>query len=163
MTEILQFSSMLCTAAVGCCLLRMLVPDNALTGTLKIILSAFFLLCLFGPLQGLALPDISLSNSFFPEQQEQQERLTGTLNEQIAQSAKKNIEALINAKLEKLGIFGTKLFININTDEQNSIDITDIEVLLPKEHAGAAKTVEAYIAGELQLPCQIVLDKGEHK
>ncbi|PWM41007.1 MAG: hypothetical protein DBX66_00410 [Clostridiales bacterium] len=158
METIRQFAAMVCVAAVGCCALRLLLPQSALEPVLRVILSAFFLLCLLLPLRGISLPEFSAGSALFEgEVAGGQQQLSERLREQVEQAAGDNLRTVIDEKLKKFGISGTNIGIKIHTSTAGSIDITGVELMLPQEYAHLSEKARAYVEDELELPCQIGL------
>lgn len=162
MEEIRQFASMLCIAAVGCCMLKMLLPESTMEPVLKVVLSAFFLLCLLTPLRGIA-PSLSAAPALLEGQASPStQSLTQAYNRQIEKAVADNLEAVISAKLEGMGISGANICINVNMDDGGRIDITGVEIAVDGEYAPRAREIEDYVTRELELPC-VVEAIGEEK
>lgn len=154
MSQLREFASMLVAAAVGCCALKMLLPEGKLEPVLRVLLSIFFLLCLMGPLR--RLPSLPLAvPSFQAEYSSVQGSLAETYHTQLVQSVKGNLCAVIEARLKKFGIEGTNIEINVNMDEQGRIDINGVQISLPQQSASLKGQVESYVEGELELPCKV--------
>ena len=154
MTGAREFASMLCIAAVSCCALRLLIPQGALDPVLRMILSAFFLLCLLSPLRRLpsfALPQGALEEGAAPYRAGLDESYSALVEEAV----EKNIGKLVEARLQKIGAEGTNIRINVNTNEEGSIDISGIELTLSPESAGLAAQVKESIEKDMELPCAV--------
>ncbi len=152
-----EFAAMLCVSAVGCCTLKMLLPENGLEPVLRIILSAFFLLCLFLPLRDLdfEFPDSAVLQSAAevgPGELEQ------TYREQLARSAAENVRKVIEVRLQRMGIDPeeVKLEVKVHIDGDGRIGIEGIEVFPSEGHAERLPEIEAMITREMELPCRIV-------
>lgn len=154
MEGIRQFATMLCVAAVSCAVLRMLFPGGACDGVLRLVLSAFFLLCLFGPLRGMDMPDVG-SIALFLESETENTQLRGTVQDAIETSVADNLTAVIEAELHRREIYPIKLFINVNTNESSSIDINEVSITLSEKDGDRAGEVRDYVQGELRLPCEV--------
>lgn len=162
METVREFSGMLCISAVGCCVLKMLLPESTLEPVLKAILSAFFLLCLLLPLRSLNLdmPDAAMLAS---ASESETSGLTEVYHEQLVRAAKDNISRVIAVRMERMGIQMKEgeLRVNVHTDMDGCIEIESIEVFLDEGHAADASGIETLITQELELPCQIVIPGEE--
>lgn len=151
-----EFAAMLCISAVGCCALKLLLPENGLEPVLRVILSVFFLLCLFLPLRDLRLQ--SFDAAVLPSVMEpEREGLEKVYQEQLARCTAENIRKIIEVRLEKIGIHPgeVKLEVKVHIDEDGRIGIEGIEVFPGEGHAAYAPEIEALITRELELPCRI--------
>lgn len=151
MNQIREFGSMLCVAAVGCCAMKMLLPENTLEPMIKTVLSIFFILCLLLPLRGMPLPQVDLE-LLEEETASHSEKLQDIFSRQLEASVEENLRQVIKARLKKLGVEGTKLEINVNTDEEGRIDIKGVELFLPQEYQSSAQEIARTLQEELELP-----------
>ncbi len=152
-----EFAAMLCISAVGCCALKLLLPENGLEPVLRVILSVFFLLCLFLPLRDLRpekLDAAALPLVMEPERGD----LERTYQEQLARSTAENIRRVIEVRLEKMGVNTeeVKLEVKVHIDADGRIEIEGIEVFPSKGYAAYVPEIEALVTRELELPCRIL-------
>lgn len=148
---------MLCISAVGCCALKLLLPENGLEPVLRVILSVFFLLCLFLPLRDLRLQSLD-TDVMLSAAEPEQEKLEKTYQEQLARCTAENIRKVIEVRLEKMGIHPeeVKLEVKVHIDEDGRIGIEGIDVFPGEGHAAYVPEIEALVTRELELPCRIV-------
>lgn len=161
MEQVRAFASMLCVSAVGCCALKMLLPESALEKVLKVILSVFFLLCLIMPLRGFAL-DLPARDGLESAAAPAARELGRTYEEHLKQAVADNVTRVVSARLLRLGLEESEINIvtNVNMEEGGRIDISGIEVFLEGESARLAAKVRSCVEEELELACTVLTDHG---
>lgn len=156
MSQIKEFATMLVIASVGCCAFKMLLPESAMLPVLRTVLSVFFLLCILTPLRGISLklPDAPALQS---ERTPGSERLQDTYRQQLEASVQKNVTKVLEVRLEHMGIDvqGTNIMINVHADEDGSIDISGVELILTQQDASRAQEAQRCVEEELSLPCKV--------
>lgn len=163
MSEITAFGSTLAATAVGCSLLRLLLPESSTARVVRVILSAFFLLCLLLPLQELQL-DTLWRGDAGSEETFSNGALEQMSQESLQRSIAQSVESLVVARLSAIGIQPQKVLATVNTGEEGRIDISEIRLVLASQDADRMKEATSYIQKELELPCQgQVTEEVEHE
>lgn len=123
-----------CVAAVAGSLAYLASPSGALQRVYKITISVFFLCAMLSPVLTGVLesgwePEISGSQPV----QEQPGELQSTVEEQVKGSFSLAVKELAAGELALLGVTAQEILVNVNTDGDGSIFITEIILSLRAE------------------------------
>ena len=131
MTGLKNWALLLCTAAVACGLLGILLPQSTSGKAGKMAVSFFFLCCLLSPLRS-GLGNLSLDLSFLEETEEQWTEELEQESQQLAYSiAQSHILELIQTRLEQREII--PLTLSVDTQETETGILLTARLILPAE------------------------------
>lgn len=154
-----------CVAAVAGGIAYMILPPGNLQKVFKFTISLFFLCCLISPLflwKNLSLDTMRLEIETETGQLTQQ--LTQGTDEQLLMAFSADLEEKVRSALSGDGIEAKKIRINVNTDEEMNISISDIQITLKKEDEKKKNKVVQRVERLLeQTPTVTVEDEGESK
>ena len=132
MDAVRDWALTVCTAAVAGSLVRLAAPEGATQKVLNLTVSLFFLCALASPVLTGAF-----SGEFTPPPfegsaaQYNTQALEEQMQRQMEQSFKSSMEQAVDALLREAGAEPLEIFININTEGQGGISITEVRVTLP--------------------------------
>ena len=132
MDELRNWAFSLCCAAAAGSLLSLLAPESSLGKVCRFAVKVFFLCCAVLPLRQIGgvlhiLPEIQAETAF--SAQEVIDVVTG----QVEQSAAASIEQEVERCLAEEGIILKKVKADVHVDQDGSISINCIRVVLPPD------------------------------
>lgn len=151
MEAIKDWALAVCVAAVAGSLAHLAVPAGSTQKVYKITISMFFLCCMLSPIL-TGLPDGAFSPEFSqPETEYRTEALSSAMEQQIQTSFESSVRQLVQQELGAIGVQAEEIFINVNTDAQGGILITEMAVHLNAQHQSRAAEIETVIAEKIGL------------
>ena len=140
MQTLRQWCFSVCATAVCCGIVQILIPRSGLERILKMTVSVFFLTSLITPLLlGIQGGNLSLDWELSREQVEQQlqsrgESLESELERRFARDASGQLEQIVSEALVQMGINSSEISIKVNTNEEGSISISEVELQLDEQY-----------------------------
>ena len=135
MDSIRQWAFGVCAAAIACGITQLILPKSSMQRMFTITCSVFFLSCLAAPVMlGPITLDIQDDYQIQMEIQERTQRLHFAVEEDYHQTATESIRKAAAQILEEMGIDYNKIYININTQGQNGISISECEIELNEKY-----------------------------
>lgn len=158
MTELQQWAMVICGAVLVSALLQYLIPDGSMEKMGKMIVSAFILCSLLVPI-GKVLPALmsDFQISFSQNQQGSPEYLD-TVDQQIYQEVNNGIRTLVIGKLAEKEIACKNVTVFMDTNEDDSISINKVKVVLPSGETGRCEEAAGYLEQILGLPTEVTID-----
>ncbi|HHV51284.1 MAG TPA: hypothetical protein GXX54_06210 [Clostridiales bacterium] len=131
MSGITQWAAALCVAAIGCTALQILAPKKGMGNIFKLIIAAFFLCVMISPL----LAGRSILNLDFNDISS--EISADAIQIRVAEQFKNQVTSAVKAKMEQVfknyGIVLTKVEVNMDIRESQSIYINNVVLYLDKQ------------------------------
>jgi len=131
MSGITQWAAALCVAAIGCTALQILAPKKGMGNIFKLIIAAFFLYVMISPL----LAGRSILNLDFNDISS--EISADAIQIRVAEQFKNQVTSAVKAKMEQVfknyGIVLTKVEVNMDIRESQSIYINNVVLYLDKQ------------------------------
>lgn len=122
----------ICSAAIGCTLLLLLVPKNSLGKLFSVLASLFFLCCLITPFLSLTeLPELSVKTT----SSETEEELIQRVNEQMKMQIREAVETISRDVLSSYGYAAEKVEIRTDTSAEGYIYMNGVIVYVDNENA----------------------------
>lgn len=153
-----QWTAGICLAVLGVSLLQHLLPEGAMRRMGELAAGLFFLCAVLLPLAG-AVPDLPRLFSALP-QAEQGEPVEQAVQEQCERAVRESLTSLITAELSREGIPAAAVQVDVNTQEDGSISITNITVTLPAASAGECERAGSVLSAVLGLEAEVKTDAG---
>lgn len=125
-----------CTAAVACGMMQLLLPKSGMQKILNVAVSVFFLGCLLSPVL-LTLPQTDTGGASAELQSEitrRSEELASELRDSGEQLATGTLRQTAKQVLEELGVENGKIYINVHDLPEGGISISECEVQLPPQY-----------------------------
>ena len=158
MTELQQWAMLVCGAVLISALLQYLIPEGSMEKMGKLIVSVFILCSLLIPI-GKVVPTLAadFQISFSQSQQGAPEYLD-TVDQQIYEEVNNGIRTLVIGKLAEREIRCKNVTVIMDTNEDDSISITKVKVVLPFEETGRCEEAADYLEQILGLPTEVTTD-----
>ena len=151
-----QWGIGLCAACLVAAIANQLVVQGRLQKIYRVVLSVFFLACLFSPLlvqNGTLRFSISDSSETLMQQTadalEEQQQLMAT------QLAVANIQTVVGSFLEQQGVTAQEITVQLEQHE-DQLQITGITVLLPQEYQPEQARLQSLLQEQFALPFTMV-------
>ena len=158
MNGIREWTTVICLAAVAAAMLQSLVPNGSMERMAKFVIGAFVICALISPLSK-ALPQIgAVLKDSGPAKEST--RLQSTVEEQTRSAAKASITNLVAAELSSIQMKCKNVDVVMDTNEDGSISITKVIVVLDKENAAGRQKAAAWLEKELGLKMEVTADVG---
>lgn len=149
MEAIKDWALAVCVAAVAGSLAHLAAPAGSTQKIYKITISMFFLCCILSPiLTGLPSSGFSLDISR-PEAEYRTAALSSAMEQQVKTSFEASVQQLAQQELAAIGVQAEEIFINVNTDAQGGILITEMAVHLNPQHQNRAAEIEAVMVEKI--------------
>lgn len=141
-----------CFACVGCGVLLLFLPKSSLHNLVKAAVHIFFLVCILIPIVKLSPEDFTIDWQTAEETQQYEQALSETTRQQVQQNLTANLQPQIVDYLRQLGVKDENIYLNVNTDWEESISISSVDVILDAQY----QTVKERLADALQRRFQLV-------
>lgn len=132
-----------CVAAVAGSLARLVSPGGSTQKVYQITVSMFFLCCMLSPVLTGAISgdfDAALSQ---PEAEYHTEALEDVVDEQVKESFSASLRELVCTELAQMDVKAEEIFVNVNTDGEGGIFITEMAVHLDAAYQDRQSEIEA--------------------
>ncbi|MEG0229817.1 MAG: stage III sporulation protein AF, partial [Oscillospiraceae bacterium] len=133
-----------CSALIVCEIFNLITPDNKYKKTITIVLSVFFLLCFISPFaKGFA----DFNNIKISAEKELVEKAdkTDEIISQIYSKTSEKIQIQMNEILKKNNIEPEKINIVISSNENKSIILDKVQIILKKSNIAKTTQTEKLI------------------
>ncbi len=159
MNGVKEWSAAICMAALAATLLQTLVPNGSMERMVKFIIGAFVICAMIQPLSRV-VPQISVDLQA-SEQTPVNSQLETTVKNQMNDAAQQSIRNLVITELNNLNIKCENVNAIINTNEDGSISINKVVVILAKGYdADCAKAAE-HLEKALGIQMEVTADEGK--
>lgn len=158
MNDIREWTTVICLAALVAAMLQSLVPNGSMERMAKFVIGAFVICALISPLSRI-IPKIGVSlrgTDTVPEGT----RLQSTVEQQVRTAAQESITNLVAAELSGIQMKCKNVTVDMDTNDDGSISITKVIVVLDKENAADCQRAAAYLEKELGLKMEVTADVG---
>lgn len=137
--------------AVICTIIEMLISDSKLEKTVRFVLGAFMLCAIILPIGEMIseFSDIDINQTIETDTDER-------FNEQRQEILEKQIVSLVDSTLAEKNIYPQKTEVSMDIDEDLSISMVSVTVVLEKKDVEKANIVTDTIKTELGLECNTV-------
>ena len=130
-----EWALAVCAAAVAGSLAHLACPSGEVAKVYKITISVFLLCCILAPvLTGALGGDWGAESFMTSETEEKTAELENTFKTQVKDEFCASIKAFVENELGLVGVSAQEISINVNTNEQGGIFITELIVFLSTEH-----------------------------
>lgn len=131
MMAVRDWALTVCIAAVAGSLVRMAAPEGATQKVLNLTVSLFFLCALVSPvLTGAVSGELTVPDFEQSEAQYNTQALEEQMQRQVEESFRGSMEQAVDAALREAEAVPLEIFVNINTEGQGGISITEVRVTL---------------------------------
>lgn len=158
MKGIREWATIICLAALAAAMLQSLVPNGSMERMAKFVIGAFVICALISPLTKV-IPQLNL-NLKADRQPSGNTKLESTMDNQIQSAAEQSITNLVTAQLNSMHIKCKNVTVNMDTNENGSISISKVIVVLQKENAADCQKASASLEKSLGLKMEVVSDGG---
>lgn len=158
MNAVREWSTAICMAALVAALLQSLVPNGSMERMFKFVIGAFVICALIVPLTKI-VPLISM-NLQEDSGSQQDSNLKGTVEKQLSSAAQESITNLVNTELNKLDIKCKNVNVIMDTNEDGSISINKVVVILAKGYGGESQKASAHLEKTLGIKMEVTADEG---
>lgn len=158
MSGIREWTTVICLAALVAAMLQSLVPNGSMERMAKFVIGAFVICALISPLSRV-LPKIGVTLKS-EETVSENTRLQSAVEGQVRSAAKASITNLVAAELSDIHMKCKNVDVDMDTNEDGSISITKVKVVLDKENASGCKQAAAWLEKELGLKMEVTADVG---
>lgn len=158
MNAVKEWSAAICMAALVAAMLQGLVPGGSMERMIKFVIGAFVICALIVPLAKIA-PKISMNvqeNVSSPVNSQ----LEGTVEKQLSSAAKESITNLVVSELNNIGIKCKNVNVIMDTNEDGSISINKVVVILAKGSGADCEKVSARLEKTLGLKMEVSSDES---
>lgn len=144
----------ICLAALASTLLQGLAPGGSMERMIKLVVGAFVICALILPLKDLGA---QIAWAFQMETQLHQEpdQLQSTVDNQMQTAAQASITNLVVAELRRLDIQSEKIVVKMDTNEDNSIGINKVEVILAEGYDADCGRAQTHLRETLGLEVEV--------
>lgn len=153
MGDIRQWAIALCTAAIGCTILKTLAPKGGTGRLFHMMIAAFFLCCMASPL--LSLRSLSLSDLSITEYTEPDTSLSQRVEEQMVRQMEATVLSLSQRYLKNYDITVEKVAVHTDTSADGSIYISHVTLYLDKQSAAGAWTARQLMEQQLGVTVEV--------
>jgi hypothetical protein len=158
MNGIREWTTVICLAALVAAMLQSLVPNGSMERMAKFVIGAFVICALISPLSRI-IPKIGLSLRGTDTVSEST-RLQSTVEQQVRTATQESITNLVAAELSGIQMKCKNVTVDMDTNDDGSISITKVIVVLDKENAADCQRAAAYLEKELGLKMEVTADVG---
>lgn len=153
MDAVRGWSTAICLAALAAALLQGLVPGGSMERMVKLVLGAFVLCALMLPLKSLST---QIAWTFSVEDSMREDSpLQSTVDNQMQEAARASIENLVAAELGRMDLKSEKVAVWMDTNADNSIGISRVEVTLAEGYGGDCARAQARLREVLGLEVEV--------
>ncbi len=158
MSPVKEWSVAICMAALAATLLQSLVPSGSMERMVKFIIGAFVICAIIQPLSRI-VPEINTgirdnSKAVYDT------RLKNAVDNQISSAARLSVKNLVTAELNKIDIKCKNVDTIMDTNEDNSISINKVVVILAKGYGSERQKALEHLEKTLGLKTEVTVDDG---
>lgn len=159
MSGIREWTTVICLAALSAAMLQSLAPDGSMERMAKFVIGAFVICALISPLAKLC-PQIGTVLRGSGTAPEESTRLQSAVERQTRTAAEESIRNLVTAELGGIRIKCKNVAVRMDTNEDGSISIIKVIVVLDKENAADCSKAAALLEKDLGLKMEVTADVG---
>jgi stage III sporulation protein AF len=159
MNSVKEWSVIICMAALAATLLQSLVPSGSMERMVKFIIGAFVICAIIQPLSRV-VPEINTSIRD-DSKAVYNNHLKDTVDNQISAAAQESVRNLVTAELNKINIKCKNVDTIMDTNEDNSISINKVVVILAKGYGGDCQKALEHLEKTLGLKTEVTVDDGK--
>ena len=159
MSSVKEWSAAICMAALAAAMLQSLVPNGSMERMVKFVIGAFVICAMIQPISKI-VPQINLNLQETSKNPVNSE-LAGTVENQLTSAAQDSIKNLVFTELNKLNIKCENVNAIMDTNEDGSISINKVVVILAKGYDGDCKKASDHLEKTLGLKMEVTADDGK--
>lgn len=148
MTALREWAAMLCTAAMICTVLQLLLPERGASPMMRVMLSLFFCCCLFGPLRELKTTDWSALLPPITAGDDEQ-ALRQTYHRAVQQQADAALRQAVDRVLADTEYYVEKISARWTETEDGSIYLSGADAYLSVEQTAYTQEIARLLNTEL--------------
>ncbi len=151
MNGISSWATAISICAIICTIVEMLISDSKLEKTVRFVLGAFMICAIIMPITDMTdeISEVDFNITMSDDSKEK-------FDIQKIELFKKQISSLVTSILSEENIYPQKIDVNMDIDENNSISIISVTVVLKKQDVEKANRVSYVIKTQLGLECNTV-------
>ncbi len=158
MSPVKEWSVVICMAALAATLLQSLVPSGSMERMVKFIIGAFVICAIIQPISRI-VPEINTgirdhSKAAYDT------HLKVAVDNQISSAARQSVKNLVTAELNKIDIKCKNVDTIMDTNEDNSISINKVVVILAKGYGSERQKALEHLEKTLGLKTEVTVDDG---
>ena len=154
MNVVRTWSAAICFAVLAVAVLRYLSPPGSMEKMLRYV-SGTFLVCAMAFSLSSILPQLPAVFSI-PIQYDTNEDFSSFVEEQEISAAQESVERLAGVELSKMGISSKNIHADMDKQEDGSIGIIRIEIMLASGYEGYGARVESELSEILGVPVEVI-------
>jgi len=158
MNVVREWTTAICMAALVAAILQSLVPNGSMERMVKFVIGAFIICALIVPITKI-IPQIELNLQDTSGVQESP-NLKGTVDQQLHSAAQDSITNLVNTELNNIDIKCKNVNVIMDTNDDGSISINKVVVILAKGYGGEAQKASAQLEKALGIKTEVTADEG---
>lgn len=158
MNSVRVWSASICMVALAASILQSLVPNGSMERMLKFIIGAFVICTLIQPLSRV-IPEMKI-NLEESKKQSVYSQLADTVEKQYSEAAEESIRNLVAAELNKLDIRCKNVTVNMDRNENGSISINRVIVILAKGYDDDCQRAKNHLEKTLGIKMEVTADDG---
>lgn len=161
MNEITGWAYIICIAAIVCVLFELISPNGSMEKTLRFVLGVFMLAAIIIPL-GTGVFNTKIDLLKIEPFENNTKEFSQQAQMQLEELGKVSVSELVHGILEKNNIVSEKVEINMDTSEDNSIDIVLVTVYIDQKHKDDKIFIKDTLEKELGLDVQVLTERSEN-
>lgn len=154
MNEIKGWAILVCVSAIACSLLDMIVPSGKMEKIVRFVFGVFMICAVINPFvtatKGFDI-DLKIPNSEIKKDY----KFSESMEDIEMRAAECKIKNILEETLDEINIEPQKINISMDINEENSISINKVEVVLGKENIDRQEEVKSIIKNKLGLNCKV--------
>ena len=159
MNSVKEWSSAICMAAIAAAMMQSLVPNGSMERMVKFVIGAFVIFALIQPISKI-VPQINVDLQENTKSAVNSQ-LEGTVKNQMSDAAQDSIKNLVITELNNLNIKCKNVNAIMDTNEDGSISINKVVVILAKGYDGECKKASDHLEKTLGLKMEVTADGGK--
>ena len=159
MNSVKEWSAAICMAALAAAMLQSLVPNGSMERMVKFVIGAFVICVLIQPLSKI-VPQINVDLQETTKKPANSQ-LANTVKNQMSTAAQDSIKNLVITELNNLNIKCKNVNAIMDTNEDGSISINKVVVILAKGYDGDCKKAADHLEKTLGLKMEVIADDGK--
>ena len=145
------YAGSLCVGSVICAVLELIVSGTRLQKTVRLVIGAFLLCIVIGPLLSSGVGNIGDSIIEIPEQSD----FSGAILQSEKTILKKELSGLIVSTLKSEGITPREVNVTMDIDEDNSISLIRAKIILSRDDTFKCSTVRSVMREKLGIESEV--------
>lgn len=154
MSYISNTALIICTCAVACAVLQILLPEGKTGKTINLIVTAFLILILISPIKNLFLNENKLT---IPTPDET--KIMAEYNDKVVSTAKDNVRNSLKSLFQQNDIQVKDVYVELKTDEQGGIIIDYINIYISDDINSSQSKIINLVESNYNITPSIILEK----